>query len=198
MNNLKFIEKAQELEKLPTLYKLGTFFNKKDGKYNLCDCSGLIKAIFWNYPTNGKYQSNGLKDMNANTMIKNCRNVSTNFKTILKGELLWMDGHIGIYIGNGYCCECSPVAENGVQITYVKGSGYANNKGVYARQWTKHGCFNLIDYTENTTEEVDYVTLQEAYKTIAKEVIKGTYGNGHDKRKEAIYEEVRKEVNKMT
>lgn len=41
----------------------------------------------------------------------------------------------------------------------------------------------------------DNVTLKEAYKVIANEVKKGTYGDGHEKRKNAIYEEIRKIVN---
>ena len=51
-------------------------------------------------------------------------------------------------------------------------------------------------YRLKTNKKVDdNVTLKEAYKVIAAEVKKGTYGNGHDKRMKAIYEEIRKIVN---
>lgn len=184
-----FINELKRVEKLPTLYKLGTFMNRKDGKYLLCDCSGLVKGILWGYPDSGKYASNGVPDYNANTIITKCKNVSTNFNNIKAGEFVWLDGHCGVYIGNGQVIESSPKWENGIQVTKLSD-----------RNWNKHGYLPWIDYgtdTDNGTEEVDEVTLQEAYKTIAKEVLKGTYGNGHEKRKESIYEEVRKEVNKM-
>ena len=48
-----FIDKAVQVEKLPTLYGWGKFMNSKNGKYYLCDCSGLIKGILWNYPEKG-------------------------------------------------------------------------------------------------------------------------------------------------
>ena len=41
-----FISEIKRVEKkMPTLYKLGTFMNRKDEKYLLCDCSGLVKGI---------------------------------------------------------------------------------------------------------------------------------------------------------
>ena len=42
-----FVTKALAYEQRPTLYKLGTYMNRKSGKYILCDCSGLIKGILW-------------------------------------------------------------------------------------------------------------------------------------------------------
>lgn len=181
-----FIKELKRVEKLPTLYKLGTFMNKKSGSYILCDCSGLIKGILWGYPDNGKYASNGVPDINANTIISKCKDRSTDFSIISKGEFVWMNGHCGVYIGNGQVIESSPKWENGIQITKLS-----------QRKWLKHGFLPWIDYSTKNIEEAENVTVQEAYKVIAKEVLKGTYGNGHDKRKEAIYEEVRKEVNKM-
>lgn len=71
MNNLEFVNKAKEIyAKYDTTYSWGSFMNKsKNGK--LCtDCSGFIKGILWGYPSDGKYQSNGGPDINANTMIK--------------------------------------------------------------------------------------------------------------------------------
>lgn len=181
-----FINELKRVERLPTLYKLGTFMNRKESIFYLCDCSGLVKGILWGYPDSGKYASNGVPDYNANTIIKKCKNVSTNFKNIKAGEFVWMDGHCGVYIGNGKVIESSPKWENGIQITKL-----------YQRKWLKHGFLPWVDYSTENKEEAENVTVQEAYKVIAKEVIKGTYGNGHEKRKNAIYEEVRKEVNKM-
>lgn len=142
-----FVEKAVKVEKLSTLYKLGKFMNSKSGKYLLCDCSGLIKGILWGYPEDGKYASNGLPDINANTMIKQCSKVSTNFDKLPYGALVWMEGHIGIHVGNGICIESSPKWEDGIQRTFIKGSGYVNSEGLNVRKWIQHGLFDkYIDY----------------------------------------------------
>lgn len=147
-----FVEKAVKVEKLSTLYKLGKFMNSKDGKYLLCDCSGLIKGILWGYPENGKYASNGVPDINANTMIKQCSKVSTTFDKLPYGALVWMEGHIGIHVGNGVCIESSPKWEDGIQRTFIKGSGYVNSEGLNIRKWTQHGLFDkYIDYSAPTT-----------------------------------------------
>lgn len=184
-----FINELKRVEKLPTLYKLGTFLNKKDSNgYLLSDCSGLIKGILWGYPDDGKYASNGVPDNNADTIITKCKNVSTNFNTISKGEFVWMSGHCGIYIGNGQVIESSPKWENGVQITKLS-----------QRNWKKHGKLPWIDYDEDDKEVSDNTNvsgdLKSAISTIAKYVIKGTYGNGHDKRSSEIYQDVRNIVN---
>ncbi|MFR7592961.1 MAG: hypothetical protein ACLUVC_16145 [Longibaculum sp.] len=146
-----FIAKALYCEQLSTLYKLGAFMNKKQGKYLLCDCSGLIKGILWGYPGNGKYGSNGVPDINANTMISKCSKVSTNFNKLPLGALVWMNGHIGIHVGNGVCVESSPIWEDGIQCTFIKGSGYSNTRKLHERKWTKWGLFDkYIDYSSTT------------------------------------------------
>lgn len=142
-----FISKAKVIQKMKTSYKLGTFMNKTlNGKYQ-CDCSGLIKAIFWGYPTNGKYQSNNLKDINANTMITHTTKTSTDFSKIQNGAIVWLNGHIGVYIGNGIVIECTPKWNSGVQMSYCNGSSYNNTQKLNSRTWTKWGLFKYVDYT---------------------------------------------------
>lgn len=145
-----FVSKAIEVEKLPTLYKLGKFMNSKSGKYYLCDCSGLIKGILWGYPNSGKYGSNNVPDINADTMISRCSNVTTDMSKLQVGWLVWMKGHIGIYVGGGVVVESSPIWEDGIQRTYPKGCGVANKKGLHERKWTKCGKFDkYVDYTSS-------------------------------------------------
>ena len=183
-----FINELKRVEKLPTLYKWGTFLNKYNGNYLLSDCSGLVKGILWGYPDDGRYASNGVPDYNADTIITKCKNVSTNFNNISKGEFVWMPGHCGIYIGNSQVIESSPKWENGVQITKLS-----------QRNWKKHGILPWIDYDEDNKEVSDNTNvsgdLNFAISTIAKYVIKGTYGNGHEKRSSSIYSDVRNLVN---
>lgn len=150
----EFCNKALEYEKLPTLYKLGKFMNSYSGKYLLCDCSGLIKGILWGYPHSGAYKSNGVPDINADTMIKQCSKTSTNFEHLPVGAIVHMKGHIGIHVGNGVCVESSPKWENGIQKTFIIGCGYSNTQNLHTRKWTKWGLFDYIDY--NTHSSVSY------------------------------------------
>ena len=188
-----FITKILTYEKLPTIYKLGKFMNsyqigKTGKKYLQCDCSGLIKGTLWGYPSNGKY-GNIYPDVNANDIINNyCYEVSSDFSNIKKGEFVWLTGHIGVYIGNNTICECSPKWENGIQLTKLN-----------ARNWKKHGKSKWLDYgsvsSSTKTWDID---------KIAREVIKGKYGNGHENRKKNIgcddvtYQQIRKRVNELS
>lgn len=190
MNVNDFINKLLEVEKMPTLYKLGKFMNTYQGKYLLCDCSGLVKGILWGYPNNGKYASNGVPDVNAHSLIFQwCNSVSNDMKesNITKGELLWMDGHCGIYIGNSKVVESTPRWENGIQITKLS-----------QRKWLRHGKLLFIDYVGNS--DVSNSSRVDINKVVD-DVIKGKYGNGHENRRKQIekiglnYDEVRKLVN---
>lgn len=167
MNNLEFVNKAKEIyEKYDTIYTWGAFMNKsKNGK--LCsDCSGFIKGILWGYPTNGKYQSNGVTDINADTMISKCSNVSTNFNNIEVGEVVWVKGHIGIYIGNGEVLEATSKWSSKLQKTALLNQKAI--KGLNGRTWTKHGKLPYLNY-EKDYSKVYVVKKGDNLTKIAKE-----------------------------
>ena len=82
-----------------------------------------------------------MPDVTADGMMALCENVSTDFSNIEVGELLWMSGHVGIYIGNGQAVECTPAWKNGVQVTTV-----LNVKPGTGREWMKHGKLPWITY----------------------------------------------------
>lgn len=196
MNVDDFIAKILAYEKLPTIYKLGKFMNSyrkgKNGNYLECDCSGLIKGTLWGYPYNGKY-GNKYPDVNANSIIEHyCYNQSYDFNNISKGEFVWMYGHIGVYIGNGKVCECSPKWENGIQITNLT-----------ARKWTKHGYSKWLDYPSNSNTNTNTNKTWDI-ESIARDVLNGKYGNGHKTRKrnigcdDATYQQIRKRVNELS
>ena len=194
-----FIAKAIQVEKVPTLYGWGKFMNSKQGQYLLCDCSGLIKGILWGYPEKGKYASNQVPDINANTMIKQCSKVSTNFNKLPLGALVWMEGHIGIHVGNGVCVESSLIWEDGIQCTFIKGSGYSNTRKLKERKWTKQGLFDkYVDYSTQAPQP-----SKKSIDEVAKEVLAGKWGNG-DARKKALekegynYAEVQNKVNELS
>lgn len=142
MKAAQLVEKAKAVANSATVYKLGTFGNKTSNGKKQWDCSGLLKGILWGYPDDGKYQSNGVSDQNADTIISKCSGVSTNFSNIESGEVVWMKGHMGIYIGNGKVVEATPKWDNGVQITTC-GNVASGSK---SRKWTKHGKSPYIDY----------------------------------------------------
>lgn len=113
------------------------------------DCVGLIKGVLWGWAGNtGKnyggatYASNNVPDINADTMISKCSDVSTNFSNIQVGEVVWMKGHIGVYIGDGLAVECTPSWKNCVQITACNRSISGYNR----RNWTKHGKLPYLKY----------------------------------------------------
>lgn len=148
MNNLEFVSKAKEIyKKYNTTYVWGSFMNKsKNGK--LCtDCSGFIKGILWGYPTNGKYQSNGVPDINADTMIKRCSGVSADFNNIEPGEVVWVKGHIGIYIGDGVVLEATSKWHSKLQKTALLNRKAI--KGLNGRTWSKHGKLLYLSYEKS-------------------------------------------------
>lgn len=115
------------------------------------DCVCLIKGVLWGW--NGDkskvyggaaYASNGVPDIGADTIITKCSGVSTDFSKIMAGELVWMSGHVGIYIGDGLAVECSPKWANKVQITACN----CTKSGYNRRNWTKHGKLPYVTYCE--------------------------------------------------
>ncbi len=109
----------------------------------------LIKGLLWGWSGDTSkvyggavYQSNGVPDIGTEAIIARCSGVSKDFSRVALGELLWMKGHVGVYVGGGLAVECSPAWENKVQITACncKKSGYKT------RNWTKHGKLPYVTY----------------------------------------------------
>lgn len=117
------------------------------------DCVCLIKGVLWGWCGDknaiyggAAYASNGVPDIGADSMITVCKNVSTDFSKIEIGEAVWMEGHIGVYVGDGLAVESSPRWANKVQITACN----RNVSGYNRRNWTKHGKLPYVKYVENT------------------------------------------------
>lgn len=131
------------------------------------DCVCLIKGVLWGWcgdktKTYGgaTYTSNGVPDIGADEIINVCSNVSTDFNNIEIGELVWMKGHVGIYIGDGLAVECSPAWANKVQITACNKSV----KGYNRRNWTKHGKLPYIEYVTESKKETAKIDVLEWQK----------------------------------
>ena len=170
------------------------------------DCVCFIKAILWGWRGDKTksyggaiYNSNDVPDINADQMINVCNSVSTDFSKIEIGEVVWLKGHIGVYIGDGLVAECTPAWKNCVQIT----SCNRDIKGYNRRNWTKHGKLPYITYEKaETVPENASVQNTKDITAVAKEVINGRYGNGAARKIKLEaegynYKQVQNEVNRL-
>lgn len=92
------------------------------------DCCGLIKGYGWLAPETVSidYGTNGMPDLGANQMYYNASESGT-IDTIpeIPGLAVWHDGHIGVYIGNGYVIEAMGT-KYGVVKTQLEGRGWTH------------------------------------------------------------------------
>lgn len=157
------------------------------------DCVNLIKGILWGWDAdvNDKYggavyKANGVPDTSANGLFeKYCYDKSSDFSNIQVGEFVWMNGHIGVYIGDNLVIECTPIWKDGVQITALGNRG--GKSGYNARTWTMHGKSNFIEYSD-TPDIQEYLKpkgylgkgdegdkIQDICEWFSKNRIDGTY-----------------------
>lgn len=128
------------------------------------DCVCFIKGLFWGWKGDAsqvyggaEYKSNGIPDIGADQLIKQCIDVSEDFSTIVPGEFLWLPGHCGIYVGDGLAAEATFEPESGVQLQCVLPMGV--KPGMPATGWVKHGKLPWISYEEEP-EETDIHTYR--------------------------------------
>ena len=143
------------------------------------DCCGLIKAIIWGWdakraPNNvyggAIYESNGLPDYGADSgkgnLIYYCTDVSEDFSKIVPGEMLWLEGHVGIYVGDGKAIECTTGWTDNV-LTSVVTNIRAAKSGERGRKWTKHGKLSKwVDYSTTPTKK-EYAVEIDGFDNIA-------------------------------
>lgn len=108
------------------------------------DCVGLVKGYCWFDPETQKigYAANGMPDYATEQMYQFCdERGSMDTMPEIPGLLLWMDGHVGIYIGDGYAIEAKGT-KYGVVKTEVAGRGWQG--------WGKLPCIEYVEETEET------------------------------------------------
>ncbi len=114
------------------------------------DCVGLIKGILWGWTADAsktfggaKYRSNDVPDICANTMANRCVQRKQTMEDILPGEAVYMDRHIGIYVGDGKVVESTLTGKyDGVVITDLT-----------YRKWVGHGKLPWITYEAKEEKE---------------------------------------------
>lgn len=132
------------------------------------DCVGLIKGILWGWDAKSddiyggaNYESNGVPDAGAGSsgLISYCKDVSTDFSNIIAGEMLWLDGHVGVYVGDGMAIECTTGWDDKVQ----KVECWNVKKTGKGRKWTKHGKLPWIEYdSQKYSVSINGLTKLEA------------------------------------
>lgn len=106
------------------------------------DCIGLIKGYSWYNVDTGeiRYASNGMPDVGADQIYANAA-IKGDISTLpeLPGLILHADGHVGIYIGDGYAIEAMGT-RYGVVKTRVANRNWTG--------WCKNPYINYIEETE--------------------------------------------------
>lgn len=106
-----------------------------DQGYQAFDCCGLIKAFLWDdNPANYKVA----EDENEATMLARAK-VKGKIASLPErpGTLVFMSGHVGVYIGNGEVVECTPsesLGGWGVLTTKLNGRGWTD--------WAEYACIS--------------------------------------------------------
>ncbi len=135
------------------------------------DCIGLVKGYLWSDTATSTPKYNAKQDVGANSMNNLCKEKGP-ISTIpeLPGVLVFLPGHVGVYIGNGEVIEARGHAY-GVVKTKLKD-----------RPWKTWGKCPWIIY-ETPTATPPTPTKKKTLDEIAKEVIAGKWGNGEDRKK---------------
>lgn len=117
------------------------------------DCCGIVKSVLWGFcadpsKSNGgaQYKANGVPDLSEAGFLRVCTYVSNDWSKIIPGACLFMDGHMGVYIGDGKAVEATPIWADGCQYTRVNNIT-AKGRG-NGRTWSKWGLIPYLDYKE--------------------------------------------------
>lgn len=153
---------AQKAVQLPGWYtpERQAYLRSIIGKgYYGFDCICFIKGLLWGWNGDASkiyggaaYASNGVLDINESEMLNKCSGVGSDFTRLEVGEYLYIDGHCGLYAGDGFAVECTSRWNNGVQVTAVLNVGA--KAGYNGRTWAKHGKLPYINYISDVVPSV--------------------------------------------
>lgn len=185
----------------PTLYTAARVANaRKQYGVKVHDCIGLIKGYLWCDNAEDLTPTyNAAQDKSANAMYNACKERGT-LATMpdIEGILVFMSGHVGVYIGGGYVIEARGFS-TGVVKTKLAGRG-----------WTKWGKCPYITYVAKTTASSKPATsstpaasAKKSVDEIAKEVIAGKWGDNPERKNKLKaagydYDAVQKRVNELS
>lgn len=149
----------------PNKYRLGGI-GRYEYSVRIFDCIGMIKCFLWHDYSQYNSKSYGLTapDWNADTYFKNAE-IKGEISTIpeIQGLMVWQQGHIGVYIGNGEVIESTISFGGKIVRTHFKG----NHDTPSRKTWTHWFKNPYLTYNDKKSVE-----------EIAKEVVEGKWGNG--------------------
>lgn len=207
--------KANELCKTAIAAGLGEFGSIKyrvgdDWRYNVglwtgdCwsfDCLGFVHCMVNGFCGNRAELGGGAvmdqfvtSTTEIKTLLDYCHDISNNFNNIKPGELLYMNGHVGLYVGTvqpfndgrvfnvAECCYSS--FGGGGMLTYVDETGrrFNHKGGTQAGTWERHGQFYRVDYTSDPVPDPVPDVTPAKLLDIVNEVFVGTFGNNPERR----------------
>ena len=145
---------AAKKKQYPELYKSWNDFPTQYGK-RVHDCVGLIKGYLWSETATATPKYNSSQDVSANGMLARCKeNGSILTMPDVTGILVFMDGHVGIYIGGGFVIEARG-HQYGVVKTVLK-----------SRPWKWWGKCPWIDYSDSSATETEPKQEENVPKTV--------------------------------
>lgn len=133
---------ASKKKQYPQYYNWsGTQYDNFPSQYGkrVHDCVGLIKGYLWSDSATATPKYNSSQDVSANGMRSACKEKG-DIGTMpdVPGVLVFMSGHVGVYIGGGYVIEARG-HEYGVVKTALK-----------SRPWKWWGKCPWIDYSDSS------------------------------------------------
>lgn len=153
------------------------------------DCVCLVKGLLWGwradpYDRNGGavYASNGVPDIGEDSMIRMCTYSSTDFAGIVPGAVVWMPGHIGIYVGNGLVIEATSAWTGNVLMSCCANVG--RKAGYPSRTWTKWGMLPWIRYTQE--EDMTEAETKKVAREIVREMFPELFEENLKKHEEKV------------
>lgn len=108
----------------------------------VADCVGLIKSYMWADPDTGElgYQTNGMPDYSADTVYwAATEKGEIDTMPEIPGLLLWVEGHVGVYIGNGEAIHSAGTLYGVIR------------EDIGNRGWTHWAKIPYIEYLEQPT-----------------------------------------------
>lgn len=114
------------------------------------DCVGLIKGILWGWkgdPTKSfggaTYGANNVPDVNASGVEEKAYDKKTSMSDLQEGEVVYKNGHVGIYVGDGQVAEATLTGKyDGVVITSLSQGN-----------WRGHGKLPWVTYESSEPTE---------------------------------------------
>ena len=154
------------------------------------DCVGLIKGFLWSETPASPPKYNAKQDVSANGMLQVCKEKGAiGTMPDVPGVLVFLPGHGGVYIGDGWVIEAKGHAY-GVVKTKLAGRGWKNWGKCPWNTYAQPAASGPAKSTKKTVDE------------LAKEVIAGKWGSGTDRKKRLNaagydYAAVQKRVNEL-